>query len=72
MEKCLGTKYPVVLGFSKVKDGKSNVFLIEAHAQFGDDTWRRALKHDGKWEIYWPAGGDTWNHSCVIVEPIYN
>ncbi|OGZ44002.1 MAG: hypothetical protein A3J55_01050 [Candidatus Ryanbacteria bacterium RIFCSPHIGHO2_02_FULL_45_17b] len=59
------------LGF--VKNGlveKSDVCLVEAHAQFGGPCWRRAFKVDGQWELYWPAGGRTWGWSCVVVEKI--
>lgn len=63
--------YPV-LGFSKINHNKGSkaaeVFLIEAHAQFGSPTWRRAFRRDNYWEVYWPAGGRTWNHSRVVVE----
>lgn len=62
-------RFPAI-GFSKVKNGKAEIFLIEAHAQFGSSTWRRAFRHDNHWEIYFPAGGITWNFSYVIVERV--
>lgn len=33
------------------------------------DAWRRVfLLPDGKWHVYWPIGGRTWNLSWVDLE----
>ena len=56
-----------ILGFSKAKNRKADVFLKEAHAQFDSPTWRHAFRHDNRWDIYCPAGAITWNHSYVII-----
>lgn len=62
--------YPI-LGFLKsTTQKKPDVFLIQAHAQFGSPTWRRAFRVDGQWELYWPAGGRTWNWSFVRIEKL--
>lgn len=56
------------LGFAKTKNSRVEIFLVEAHAQFGDHTWRRAFKRGELWEVYSPAGATTWNRSYVLVE----
>ncbi len=63
------TRYPIP-GFSRVNDAvEPSVFLKEAHAQFGDPTWRHAHKCIRGWDIYdGPIGSRTWNHSLVEVE----
>lgn len=58
--------YPV-LGFSITKSGKPSVFLMEAHPQFADPTWRRAFGNGKSWQAYWPIGASTWNHSWVTI-----
>jgi hypothetical protein len=58
------------LGFSTSPNRGAEVFLIEAHAQFGNRTWRRAFMQGNRWEVYWPAGAGTWNHSWVEVRNI--
>ena len=69
VESCRTENSPV-LGFSKSHKSKAEVFLVEAHAQFGDNAWRRAFGQSNHWEIYWPAGGIGWNQSSVRVEDI--
>ena len=62
-------RFPIP-GFSSAQGGEATVFLVQAHAQFGGNTWRRAFKVNNCWEIYWPAGGRTWNYSWVDVESV--
>lgn len=66
-----GNEYPIP-GFSRVPDAKRpSVFLKEAHAQFGDPTWRHAHKCKNGFAVYeGPVGSHTWNHSWVEVEKI--
>jgi len=63
-----------LLGFSKSiqKNQKAEIWLSVAWAQFGDPTWRRTFKCNSQLEVYWPAGGRTWNWSYVEVEAIIN
>jgi hypothetical protein len=62
-------RYPT-LGFSTSQSREADVFLVQAHAQFGDPTWRRAFMQGNRWEVYCPAGARTWNHSWVEVRNI--
>lgn len=62
-------RYPR-LGFARVKDIPPQVYLSQAHPQFGDPTWRHALKTDKGWSLFWPIGATTWNHSWVEITPL--
>jgi hypothetical protein len=66
-EEYQGGRFPA-LGFGKVQTRKADLFLTEAHAQFGDNIWRHSFNQQGKWLVYSPAGAMTWNHSYVTVE----
>ena len=48
-------------------NSKAEVFLKEAHAQFGDPTWRRVFIHN-KWTRYQPLGSQTWVWSWVEIK----
>lgn len=63
------SNYPV-LGFAETRDGEADIFLTEAHAQFGEPTWRRSFECHNYWEIYKPIGSRTWNWSHVTVEKL--
>lgn len=62
-------RFPI-LGFHRVKEYKAEVLLVQAHAQFGSPTWRRAFRKGKGLEVYWPLGTMTWNHSWVVVEKV--
>lgn len=62
-------RFPI-LGFHHVKECKAEVLLVQAHAQFGSPTWRRAFRREKGLEIYCPIGAMTWNHSWVEIEKV--
>lgn len=56
--------------FKKPRPPKVDLYLKQAHCAFGSRTWRHAFKGERGWELYWPAGGETWNFSYVTVEDV--
>jgi hypothetical protein len=66
-----GSKYPV-LRFRQGNHPDGDVFLTEAHAQFGDPTWRRTFSDGNRLTVYHPIGAQTWINSRVEIEEVTN